>query len=122
MNISAPATALVKTVGAKAQRIVLLGDKTKKPESAENIIEFPGGAIAVMRTSDGKYWAHFHVNRSDRVDDTKGLSAAFGRIVGARIDTADSVLSIPAYPEITHLALLIQPMARLAEDLTEEDN
>lgn len=122
MNISARATAVVKMFSDKGQRIVLLGDKTKKIESAENIIEFPGGAIAVMRTSDGNYWAHIHINRSDRVDDTKGLKAAFGRIAGARIDTADGVLPIPAYPEITHLALLIQPMARLAEDLTEEDN
>jgi hypothetical protein len=120
LNISAPATATVKTVGAKPQRIVLLGDKTKKPEAAENIIEFPGGAICVTRTTDGNYWAHFHINRSDVVGDTKGTKAAFGRIVGARIDTADGVVSIPAYQEISHLALLIQPMAHSTEDLTEE--
>jgi hypothetical protein len=43
--------------------IELLGDKTRRPEPATHIIEFPGGAVELSRTSDGNYWAHIIVNR-----------------------------------------------------------
>jgi hypothetical protein len=45
------------------RRIELLGDKTRRPEPATHIIEFPGGAVELSRTSDGNYWAHIIVNR-----------------------------------------------------------
>lgn len=48
-------------------RRVLKGDK-RKPESAEHIIEFPGGAIQVARLEDGTYWAHIIVNNHDGLD------------------------------------------------------
>ncbi|MHB1265894.1 MAG: hypothetical protein ACYC1S_16015, partial [Gemmatimonadaceae bacterium] len=45
------------------KRIELLGDRMKRPEPAQHIIEFPGGAVEVSRTSDGSYWAHIIVHR-----------------------------------------------------------
>jgi len=61
------------------QRITLRGDKTKKPEPAQHIIEFPGGAIDLSRLDDGSYWAHIILNRAQAVDDL-GFKAALQRI------------------------------------------
>lgn len=91
------------------KRIELLGDKTKKVESAQHIIEFPGGAVEVSRTSNGDYWAHIIVNRNYADNDCKGLYNRFGEIVGGRIDSDDGVSEIPQHEEITQIALLIRP-------------
>jgi hypothetical protein len=95
------------------KKIELLGDKTKKPESAQHIIEFPGGAIELSRTSDGNYWAHIIVNRRFANNDFEGMHNKFGEIVGARIDCADGVMEVPSYEEITQIALLIKPIKEL---------
>ena len=52
--------------GKAPRKIELLGDKTIRPEPATHIIEFPGGAIELSRTTDGNYWAHIIVNRDSR--------------------------------------------------------
>jgi len=49
---------------ATARVITLRGD-TLNPESAEHIINFPGGHVAVMRCSDGTYWAHIARDRNE---------------------------------------------------------
>ena len=95
------------------KKIRLLGDKDKKPEAAQHVIEFPGGAIELSRTTDGNYWAHIIVNRQHRLDDCHGLHAAFGQIVGARIDADDGVHSLPEHDEISQVAVLIRPTAKL---------
>ena len=59
-------------VGKAPKHIKLLGDKTQ-PECAQHIIEFPGGAIELSRTSDGNYWAHIIINRNYADNDCDGL-------------------------------------------------
>jgi hypothetical protein len=94
------------------KRIELFGDKTKRIEPAQHVIEFPGGAIELSRTSDGDYWAHIIVNRQDVVDECNGLHCAFGEIVGSRIDADDGVNRIPDHERITQIALLIRPTSK----------
>lgn len=95
------------------KEIKLLGNKDIRPEPAQHVIEFPGGAIELTRTTDGNYWAHIIVNRKHRVDDTKGFHAAFGRIIGARIDADDGVHPLREYEEINQVAVLIRPLATI---------
>ena len=95
--------------GKAPQKIILLGDKTKKPEPAQHIIEFPGGAIEVSRTSDGNYWAHIMVNRKFAHNDLDGMGHALGEIEQGRIDCSYGVSPIPDHEEITQIAILIRP-------------
>ena len=92
------------------KKIELIGDKKKRPEPAQHIIEFPGGAIEVSRTTDGNYWAHIMVNRNQLVDDCEGIYSSYGEIVGARIDAENGVNPIPDHERITQVALLIKPI------------
>jgi len=43
--------------------VLVEGNKNVRPEPSEHMIEFPGGSIAVMRTSNDEYWAHIWVNK-----------------------------------------------------------
>lgn len=93
----------------RAPRLIqLLGDK-KRPESAQHIIEFPGGAIELSRTSDGNYWAHIIINRGQVVEDLEGLYSARGVIIGHRIDRDDGVVPIEGAERMTQIAVLIKP-------------
>lgn len=98
--------------GKAPKKISLLGDKTR-PEPATHIIEFPGGAIELSRTSDGSYWAHIIVNHDFALDDAHGLRAAFGDVIGSRIDyefPADpNIIAIPHEKQVRQVAILIQP-------------
>jgi hypothetical protein len=77
------------------KKITLLGDRVK-PEPAQHIIEFPGGAIEVSRTSKNEYWAHITINRGQVVDDAEGREAALGRVVGVRVfDSEHGFLEAP---------------------------
>ena len=79
----------------KAPRLMRLdGDKAKKVESAQHIIEFPGGAIEVSRLDDGSYWAHIIVNNQKTIDDAEGRLSAYGEVVDDRIDYSDPVLGV----------------------------
>jgi hypothetical protein len=96
------------------QRIRLLGDKTTRPEPATHIIEFPGGAIELSRTTDGNYWAHIIVNRDFALpDDCDGLRAAYGAIVGSRIDydfpSDPNIVNVPNAEQVRQIAVLIEP-------------
>jgi hypothetical protein len=95
-------------------RIDLRGDKTRRPEPAQHIIEFPGGAIELSRTTDGAYWAHIIVNRRDAVEDVGGLRSAIGEIVGSRITRtnkgAAAVREIDADEDVEQIAVLIRPV------------
>ena len=94
--------------------IELLGDKTRRPEPATHIIEFPGGAVELSRTSDGNYWAHIIVNRDFALPgDIEGMEGAYGEIVGSRIDyefpTEPNIVEIPAAQQVRQIAILIRP-------------
>jgi len=96
------------------RRIELLGDKTKRPEPATHIIEFPGGAIELSRTTDGNYWAHIIVNRDFALpDEIEGMEDAYGEIVGSRIDyeypAEPNIVEVPDAHKLRQIAILIQP-------------
>ena len=106
-------TAKNYTIRKAPKLISLLGDKTKRPEPAQHIIEFPGGAVEVSRTTDGNYWAHIIVYRGEPEDDNEGTRAATGEIVGSRIGrTYEANLAVaPIQDETTveQIAVLIRP-------------
>lgn len=92
------------------KKIQLFGDKTKKTESAQHIIEFPGGAIELSRTTEGNYWAHVIVNRGQVIDDAEGFSSKAGRVIDSRIDRNDgNIVSLERQEEVYQFAVLIHP-------------
>jgi hypothetical protein len=91
------------------KRITLKGNKQVKPESAQHVIEFPGGAIEVSRTSDGNYWAHIIVHRGQVIPDAEGLVRAQGEVLDGRIDTTTGVHDLPNADTLTQIAVLIRP-------------
>src|SRR5258707_4702388 len=71
------------------RRIALLGDKTKKPEPASRIIEFPGGAIELFCTSGGDYLAHIIVHPDFALPgEVAEPEGAIGEIVDLRMEYA----------------------------------
>ena len=101
-------------IGKALRRIELLGDKTRRPEPATHIIEFPGGAIELSRTTDGNYWAHIIVNRDFALpDEIEGMEGAYGEIVGSRIDyefpAEPNIVEVPNAQEVRQIAILIKP-------------
>lgn len=65
--------------------VLVEGNKEVRLEPSEHMIEFPGGSIAVTRTSNDEYWAHIWVNQKQVLGDIHILSKP-GRIVEGRID------------------------------------
>lgn len=101
-------TAKQMVVGKALKRLTLLGDKSKKVESAQHIIEFPGGAIEVSRCSDGTYWAHILANHGFDEGDGKGFSAARGEVLESRIQRdGEHVQSLDDTDRITQIAVRI---------------
>jgi hypothetical protein len=101
-------------IDSAPQRIELLGDKTRRPEPATHIIEFPGGAIELSRTSDGNYWTHIIVNRDFALPgDIEGMEGAYGEIVGSRIDyefpAEPNIVEVPDAQRVRQIAILIKP-------------
>ncbi len=94
---------------------VLYGDKKRKAEPAQHIIEFPGGAVEVSRLDDGSYWAHILINRKPAQQDQRGTAAAVGSVVESRIDWSERRHEdIPGLPDdchLTQIAVRIQPLA-----------
>jgi hypothetical protein len=110
--MSAPATAKTYLASSAPARIQLLGDKTKRPESATHVIEFPGGAIELSRTSDGAYWAHIIVHHGQPIPDARDLQSKRGDVVDARIDRDGKVDEVRDVGSIRQLAVLIRPGGR----------
>lgn len=98
------------TIDKAPKRIALLGD-VRRPESAQHIIEFPGGAVEISRTSEGDYWAHIIVNRKGFGEgDSDGLSSANAEVIASRIDRAHprGVDDIEDCGAIDQIAVLIR--------------
>jgi hypothetical protein len=91
-------------------RIELLGDKTKRPEPAQHIIEFPGGAIELSRTSEGDYWAHVIINACGPVlDDASLREQARGEVIASRLDDGGWLREITAdLASIRQIAVLVR--------------
>jgi len=101
------ATAKVYQIIKAPKRIALWGDKKVKVESAEHIIEFPGGAVAVCRTTNGNYWAHIIVNRGEALEDAEGLCSARGIVLASRYDKGHGVEDLPNDSNVSQIAVLI---------------
>lgn len=93
----------------KAPKLIqLLGDKTKKSESSQHIIEFPGGAIEVSRTSEGLYWAHIILNTRQAYGDNEGLKSKLGRVVDSRFSAGGGIEFLAQGDNIEQIAVLIE--------------
>ena len=93
---------------------MLHGDKKRKAEPAQHVIEFPGGAVEVSRLEDGSYWAHIIINQDQLYSGPhKGRASARGSVVDSRIDWAERRLEhIPGLPDgasLTQIAVHIVP-------------
>ena len=86
------------------KEINLLGEKSK-PEPAQHIINFPGGAVEVSRTTDGNYWAHIIIS-----DSQHQCGQHVGEIVGSRLTSDNGVEALPDEPNIKQVAVLIKPV------------
>ncbi|GGB00246.1 hypothetical protein GCM10011491_30570 [Brucella endophytica] len=95
-------------------RRALFGDKKKKAEPAQHIIEFPGGAVEVSRLDDGSYWAHIIINRRQALADlAPGMGSAFGKVIDSRVDwderRLEAIPSLPDAANLTQIAVRIIP-------------
>lgn len=101
-------TAQQMHIGKAPKRIELFGDKTKKVEAAQHIIEFPGGAIELTRCTDGTYWAHILANHGFHEGDGKGFSSASGSVIDSRIvRDGEHVQDLGECTKITQIAVRI---------------
>lgn len=108
------ATAINQPFSKAPPRRILKGDKAK-PEAAEHIIEFPGGAIEVARCEDGTYWAHIIVNRDYALEDMMpGTRGRLGEVVDSRVDWegrgAQAIPGLPDGAALTQVAVRIRPV------------
>lgn len=97
-------------ISTAPKRIELLGEKTQRPEPAQHIIEFPGGAVEVSRTSDGNYWAHILVHQEAPFADGSLRVSARGEVLGSRVATSDGLTSIDGEASVTQIAVLVRPV------------
>jgi len=107
-NIHDKFTCKVKQFSHAPKKTRLTGNKRNGAESAQHIIEFPGGAIEVSRTSNNEYWAHIIVNTGQVIDDCEGLCSAHGEIVGSRIDYQDKIVEIENQDRVQQIAIRIK--------------
>lgn len=107
-------TARVWQFDKAPRRVKLDGDKSKKMEPAQHIIEFPGGAVEVSRCDDGTYWAHIIVNNQKTIDDTEGRVSAFGELVEDRIDYCDPRMGVCNVTDRDNEGKTTQPFDQVA--------
>lgn len=91
-------------------KVIILKGNPKYPESAEQIIKFPGGSISVCRTSNNEYWAHIEVNRGQIISDTVKESKT-GKIIKTRLDynrPPGEIKEIQDLDELQHIAVRIK--------------
>jgi hypothetical protein len=112
-------TAKVHLLGQAPTRITLLGDKAR-PESAQHVIEFPGGAVEVSRTSDGDYWAHILVHRGAVLEDAGGRVSARGEVIGHRVLRDRGFEELDQPDAIEQIAVLIRRCPPVTAGLPRE--
>ncbi len=113
--MTAEATCVSLEVGRAPWAVDLRGDKARKPEAVEHLLNFPGGYVGVCRVpAEGggfEYWAHIGINRGQMIAGAEGFAGAAGRAVDARIDygrrAALGPTDIPDFAEIDHIAVRI---------------
>ena len=98
----------VTDFGSTVQGVTLKGDR-RNPEPESFRVQFPGGDVDVVRTTDDEYWVHVRVNRPGNTLDEE---APLGRIVDARLDITDRHASETKVgdfenPNLYHLAVRI---------------
>lgn len=106
-------------LGEAPKKITLLGDKQQRPEPAQHIIEFPGGAIEVSRLEDGSYWAHVIINRSWAAPFMRGLQSAYGEVIGSRVTRrgiGGDISDIADFSAVEQIAVLIRPTQHHEKD------
>jgi len=100
---------------ADTAKVILIEGNPANPEPAEHIIKFPGGSIAVCRTSDNEYWAHIEVNHKDgpngQILEDDHRQSKNGEVVTSRVDYNYPHTDIPAiqyHENINHIAVRIK--------------
>lgn len=98
----------VTDFGSKVQGVSLKGDR-RNPEPESFRVQFPGGDVDVVRTTDDEYWVHVRVNRPEH---SISEDAVLGRIVDARLDITDKHASETKVgdfenPNLYHLAVRV---------------
>ena len=78
----------------------IFGDKHKKREPSEHIMNFPGGHISIVRTSNNEYWAHIWVNQGQVLSDVSYMSKS-GEIVESRLDYSIDIKEMADYSKKT---------------------
>lgn len=63
--------ARAKVIHSEDSVMIELRGNRKNPEPHTAVIRFAGGEVEVSRTSDGKFWAHLHVNESAELIDSR---------------------------------------------------
>lgn len=94
-------------MAATAKVINLKGNKSN-PESAEHIINFPGGSIFVCRVRDNEYWAHIEVHHGQILKEVPRMSKK-GLIIDSRLDYDNGeIVDIPNMTELRKVAIKIR--------------
>lgn len=103
-------TAKVMQLGKAPAKVQLLGD-ARRPESAQHVIEFPGGAVAVSRLTDGSgYWAEITINDRQGIPESQGLFGGTARMVESRVATRAGVTDLPV-EGVLQLAVLVKEVS-----------
>jgi len=100
----------IERFGDKVQGVTLRGNPAS-PEPETVRVEFPGGDVDVVRTSDGSYWVHVRVNRAEDLAAREGEIVA-GRLTDARLDVTGKHASETdagdfAAPGLFHVAVRV---------------
>lgn len=79
----------------------------EKPEAAHAaMIKFPGGNVNVTRTTQGDYWVHINVNRSNSGFFIPGETIP-GRIIDGRVDIVGEGVKSIGDMDCDHIAFKI---------------
>lgn len=89
--------------------VLVEGNKHKRLEPSEHIIEFPGGSIGVTRTSDDTYWAHITVNHGQVLEESHSNSKA-GEFFDSRVDRSHEIGEIDKISEANHIGIRIRTL------------
>ncbi|MEJ1438492.1 MAG: hypothetical protein RPU61_14485 [Candidatus Sedimenticola sp. (ex Thyasira tokunagai)] len=81
--------------------LIFRGDK-RSPEPSTGVIKFPGGHVEVSRASDGKYWAHTHIDKTAEIVDSR-IDYRYEKW----LETAGDIPPMPAQKDIQKMAVKV---------------